>query len=174
MYSVCRWQLAFPNNLFKVRCMLTLCNAMRKNGRWESKQVLLERVNVVCATGNKLPSSLWVLDGGSVVTICLLNEPVCRLPTVVLRCQWCRMRIPLQIPLATHCQFSWIYTRLLPLGCSWHRVIIWTACRSLGSIRYYPHSFSLSFQLPLTLSSWPCSCFGEYFLSFILYLIRVS
>lgn len=100
-----------------------------------------------------VPSLYRALDWGSVVVFTKLTY----VPTVVPRCAECLC--PFQIPPATHCQLSWINTRLLPLGCSWHRVIIWTACRSLGSIRYYPHSFSLSFQLPLTLSSWPCSCF---------------
>lgn len=72
------------------------------------------------------------------------------------------------------CQFSWVNKQLLLLRCSWHRLIIWTACLSFGSIYYYPHSFSLSFQLPLTLSCWPCSCFlgNTYFVLFIPYLIQ--
>lgn len=106
------------------------------------------------------------LDWGWVMMLCLINEPVCYLRPVAPRCQQCWTLMPLWIPLVTHCQFSWINTQLLLLGCSWHRVIIWTACRSLGSIRYHPHSFFLSFQLPLTLSSWPCSCFWGIFLLF--------
>lgn len=87
--------------------------------------------------------------------------------------QWCRTLMALQIPPATHCQFSWINTHS-PLGCSWHRVIIWTACRSLGSIRYHPHSFALSFQLPLTLFL-TLQLFRRNicFVSFILCLISV-
>lgn len=62
----------------------------------------------------------------------------------------------------------------LLLGCPWQRIIIWIACQSLSSTRCHPHSSALSFQLPLTLSSWPCSCFWGIFPLFLSIPILIS
>lgn len=143
-----------------------------RNGRRRSKQVLFERINVVCARcfPRRKQTSLLsrVPDWGGV----MFNKWTC-----AVFARWCTTLPVVQNDCAPskylqpHIgSFLGSTHRLLPLGCSWHRVIIWTACRSLGSTRYHPHSFSLSFQLPLTLSSWPCSCFfffgRGYFLCF--------
>lgn len=84
------------------------------NDRWGSKQVLSERVNVVGGrcfpTGNKHPLSLehWMM------MLCLINEPVRCLCTVVPRRHWGRTPMPPQISPATHCKFSWINTQASP------------------------------------------------------------
>lgn len=146
---------------------LTQCG--NRNGQQVSK-VLFERVKCCVSyfpTGHKCPC----FQGDTV-----FNKWTCS-STVLPHCQWCRTLMPSQKPPAPHCQFFFFFGSthgFLLLGCPWQRIIIWIACQSLSSTRCHPHSSALSFQLPLTLSSWPCSCFWGIFPLFLSIPILIS
>lgn len=106
--------------------------------------------------------------------LCLINEPVRALfyHTASGAERSCPLR-SLQPHIASFFFFGSTHGFLL-LGCPWQRIIIWIACQSLSSTRCHPHSSALSFQLPLTLSSWPCSCFWGIFPLFLSIPILIS
>lgn len=147
----------FPNSLFKMRCTLTLSDtAWEQEYKWVRFCLsVLNVVWVISPQDTNVPTFREVL--------CLINEPVRALfhHTASSAERSCPLR-SLQPHNASFFFLGSAHGFLL-LGCPWQRIIIWIACQSLSSTRCHPHSSALSFQLPLTLSSWPCSCFWGIF-----------
>lgn len=147
-------------------------NGRERNGHTWSKQVSFECVSVVWDRAD-VPwfKSSGVMHRNSVVFYkwtCALFVHFYAILPVVLNAY----TIPTPECLQPHIA-SFLGSALKPLllGCSWQQVIIWTACRSLDSILCHPHAFPFSFQLPLDLSSWPCSCFWGIFPLFLSFAI---